>query len=133
MRLRWHVEVAGDREQVLEHPPDADFLDRKPTHRFTNGAQSGCEFGDVVVRRHILRLEMNFGDSLIIAGDQAVEDFGQPQSRPAVDPPHDPEVDRCEPPIAKREQIALVKVGVEETVHHRLAKEGADQRARKLG
>ena len=32
-----------------------------------------------------------------------------------------------DPPVGQREQIAVVKVGVEEAVDHRLAQEGADQ------
>ena len=81
----------------------------------------------IMVRRHILRFEMDFGDAAVIAGDQAVEDFGEPDARAPVDPAHDPEVDRGDPPVGQREQIAVVKVGVEEAVDHRLAKEGADQ------
>ena len=70
---------------------------------------------------------MDLGDAAVIAGDQAVEDFGQPHPRPPVDPPHDAEIDHRDAPVGKREQIALVEVGVEEAVDHRLAKEGADQ------
>ena len=76
-------------------------------------------------RRHILRLEMDLGDAAVIAGDQAVEDLGQPDPRLPVDPAHDAEVDRREPAVGQREQIALVEVGVEEAVDHRLAEEGA--------
>ena len=47
--------------------------------------------------------------------------------RLAVDPAHDPEIDRREPAVGQREQIALVQVGVEEAVDDRLAQEGADQ------
>jgi hypothetical protein len=70
---------------------------------------------------------MDFGDPAIIAGDQAVEDFGQPHPRPPVDPAHDAEIDRRYPAVGKREQIALVEVGVEKAVDHRLAQEAADQ------
>ena len=82
---------------------------------------------DIVVAGHILRLEMDFGDAAVIAGDQAVEDFGQPHPRAAVDAAHDAEVDRRDAAVGKREQIAVVKVGVEEAVDHRLAQEGADR------
>ena len=99
----------------------------KPADRLAGGAQRGREFVDIVMRRHILRLEMDFGDAAVIAGDQPVEDFGQPHPRAAVDPAHDPEIDRRDPPVGKREQIALVEVGVEKAVDHRLAQEGADE------
>ena len=81
-----------------------------------------------------MRLEMDFGDAGVIAGDQAVEDFGEPHPRAAVDPAHDPEIDRADPPVGQCEQIALVEVGVEIAVDHRLAKEGADEdRGERLG
>ena len=127
MRLDGHVEVAGDREQPFEHAPDADVLDRQSAHGLADRAQGGGELGDIVVRRDILRFEMDFGDALIIAGDEAVEDLGEPHPRAAVDAAHDAEVDRRDAAVLQGEQIALVKVGVEEAVDHRLAEEGADE------
>ena len=129
MRLGRHVEIAGDREQAFEHPADRDLLDRQAADRLAGGAQSGRELVDVVMRRDILRLEMDFGDAAVIAGDQPVEDLGEPDARAAVDPAHDPEIDRADPSVGKREQIAVVQVGVEEAVDHRLAQEGANQDA----
>ncbi len=73
---------------------------------------------------------MDFGDAAVIAGDQAVEDFGQPDPRAAVDSAHDPEVDHRDAPVGQREEISLVKVGVEEAVDDRLPQEGADQGCR---
>ncbi len=70
---------------------------------------------------------MDLRDPPVIAGQKAVEDLGQPDPGLAVDPAHDPEVDRGEPAVGEGEEIALVEVGVEEAVDHRLAKEGADQ------
>ena len=70
---------------------------------------------------------MDLGDAAVIAGDQAVEDLGEPDPRLAVDPAHDAEVDRREPAVGQSEQIALVEIGVEEAVDHRLAQEGAHQ------
>ncbi len=55
---------------------------------------------------------MDFGDAPVIAGDQAVEDLGQPDPRLPVDAAHDAEIDRRQPPIRQREQIALVEIGV---------------------
>ena len=107
--------------------PTEMSLTGKPAHRLADRAQRGRELLDIVVRRHILRLEMDLGDAAVIAGDQAVEDLGEPEPRLAVDPAHDAEIDRGEPAVGQREQIALVEVGVEEAVDHRLAQEGADQ------
>ena len=70
---------------------------------------------------------MDFGDAAIIAGDQAVEDLGQPQPRLADDAAHDAEVDRGDPPVRQREQVPLMEIGVEEAVDDRLAQERLDQ------
>ena len=128
MRLGWHVEVACDRKQALEHSADGNFLNRKSADRLAHRAERGGELADAVVRRHILRLEMDFGDAAVIAGDEAVEDFGEPDSRLPVDPAHDPEIDRGDPSVGQREEIALVEIGVEKSVDHRLAQECAHKR-----
>ena len=70
---------------------------------------------------------MDLGDAAVIAGDEAVEDFGEPHPRAPVDPAHDAEIDGGDTTVRQREQIPVVKVGVEEAVHHRLPQEGADQ------
>jgi hypothetical protein len=57
---------------------------------------------------------MDFGDAAVIAGGQAVEDFGQPQPRLPVDPAHDAEIDRGDAAVGAHEQIALMHVGMEE-------------------
>src|SRR5215218_11076960 len=80
-----------------------------------------------MVRRYILRLEVNLRDAPVVAGDEAVEDLGEPHARAPVDPTHDAEVDRGDPPVLQREQVPMVEVGVKKTVDHRLAKEGADE------
>ena len=131
MRLRRHVEIAGDLEQAVEHLAERDFLRRQPAHRLADRAQRGRELLDIVVRRHILRLEMDLGDAPVIAGEQAVEDLGEPDAGLAVDPAHDPEIDRGEAAVGEREEIALVKIGVEEAVDNRLAEEGANEDGRK--
>ena len=79
-----------------------------------------------------MRFEVNFGDAAVIAGDQTVEDFGQPHARAPIDLAHDPEVDRGDPPVSQCEQIAVVEVGVEEAVDNRLAQECPDQRGGEL-
>src|SRR6185503_6529350 len=116
--------VAGDREQALQHPADRNVLDRKTADRLARGAKRGRELLHAVVRRDVLSLEVDFGDAAVIAGDQTVENLGKPDSRPPVDPPHDSKIDRGDPPVWKSEQIAVMEIGVEETVHDCLAKEG---------
>ena len=70
---------------------------------------------------------MDFRDPPVIAGEEPVEDLGQPDPRLPLDPAHDPEVDRRKPPVGQREEIALVEIGMKEAVDHRLPQEGADQ------
>lgn len=127
MRLGLHVEIAGDVEQAVEHPANGHFLHRQPTHWLTHRAQCGRELCDIVVRRDIARLEMDFGDALIIAGDEAVENLCEPYPRTAIDAAHDAEIDRGDASVRKREQIPLVHVRVEEPVGDCLAQKGADQ------
>ena len=81
----------------------------------------------IVVRRDVLRLEMDFGDAAIVAGDQAVEDLGKPHARAAVDAAHDAEVDRGDAAVAQREQVSVMQIGVEEAIDDGLAQEGADE------
>ena len=45
---------------------------------------------------------MDFGDAAVIAGDEAVEDFGEPAAGLGVDPAHDPEVDRRQPAVGEQ-------------------------------
>jgi hypothetical protein len=80
-----------------------------------------------VANSSTLRLEVDFGDAPVIAGEQPVEDFGQPETRLAVDPAHDAEIDRGEAAVGEGEQIALVEVGVEEAVDQRLPQESPHQ------
>ena len=96
MRLRRHVEIASDREQAFEHAADGDVLHREAADRLARSAQGGGEFLDAVMGRNILRLEMDFGDAAVIAGDEPVEDLGEPHARLPVDPAHDPEIDCCD-------------------------------------
>ena len=70
---------------------------------------------------------MDFRDAAVIARDQPVQDFRQPQARAAVDPPHDAEVDRGDPIARQREQISLMQVGMEKAVRDRLPQKGVHQ------
>jgi len=74
-----------------------------------------------------LRLEVDFGDALVIAGGQPVEDLRQPLPRTPVDPPHDAEIDGNDGAVVLHEQVALVHVGMEEAGADRLGQEADDQ------
>src|SRR3546814_16393110 len=69
---------------------------RKPAHRLAHRPQRGGEFRQIMVSGHIARLEMNFSDAAVVAGDQPIENLGQPQPGAPIDPAHDPEIDRSE-------------------------------------
>src|SRR3546814_16124382 len=72
VRLGLHVEIARDGEQAVEHLPYAEFLYRLAAHRLAHRAQGGREFGPVMMRGHILGLEMDFRHAAIVAGEQPI-------------------------------------------------------------
>jgi hypothetical protein len=49
LRLGLHVEVARDGEQALEHPANADLLDRESPDRFADGTERRRKFIDIVM------------------------------------------------------------------------------------
>ena len=135
VRLHRHVETAGDGEQAFQQIGDGDVLCLAAADRLAHGAQGGGKSGGVVVRRHIAGLEMNLGDAGIIAGDKAVEYFGEIEPGAAVDAAHDAEIDDADAgmvhtvPRRDHEQIALVQIGVEEALGNGLGEEAVDQHA----
>ena len=72
---------------------------------------------------------MHLGGALIVAGDEAVEDFGEEAPLLRPEPAHDAEVDGDQPAVVVDEQIAGMHVGVEEAVAQRVAQEGLDHGA----
>src|SRR5947209_18156819 len=108
MWLRWHVEVAGDREQALKHSPDGNLLNRKAAYRFARGAERGRKFLNVVVRRDVLSFEVNFCDPPVVARDEAIEDLGKPDPGSPIDPAHDAKVYLRDSAIRQREQDAYM-------------------------
>ena len=76
---------------------------------------------------------MDFRDAPVIARGQAVENFRQPHARAAVDPAHDPEVDRGDRAVRFHEQIALVHIGMEKARSDRLLEESQHQPVGELG
>src|SRR3546814_17202336 len=79
-----HVEIARDREQPVEHLPDAEFAHRLAAHRLADRAQRRRELLDAVIVGDVLRLEMNLGDASVIAGREAIENRGGPAERKGV-------------------------------------------------
>ena len=85
-----------------------------PPHRLAHGAQRGREFSDLNGSWVRIALEVNFGNALVIAGGQAVENLRQPLPRAPVDPALDPKIDRHDGAVILHEQVPLGQFGVEE-------------------
>ena len=66
---------------------------------------------------------------MIVAGDEAEQDFGEEAPLLRPEPAHDAEIDRDQPAVVVDEQIARMHVGVEEAVAQRVAQEALDHRA----
>ena len=73
---------------------------------------------------------MNLGGTVIIARDEAVQDFREKQALLRAEPAHDAEIDGDEPAVIVDEQISRMHVGVKEAVAQRVAEKRLDQRAR---
>ena len=73
---------------------------------------------------------MDLGDPCVISPDEAVEDLRQKPSLLASQSAHDAEIDGDDAPLMVDEKIALVHVGMKESVTQRSAQKGLDQGAR---
>ena len=94
-------------------------------------ARIACaKFSTECVVRHVAGLEMHLGGAVVIAGDEAVQDFRQEQTFLGAEPTHDAEVHGDELRVVVDEQIAGMHVGMKEAVAQRVAEKGLDQRAR---
>ncbi len=99
--------------------------------RLADGADRLREALDRVMARHIAGVEMHLRGSLIVAGDEAEQDFGQEAALLRAEPAHDAEVHRHQAAVGVDEQIAGMHVGVEEAVAQRVAQEALDHVAAK--
>ncbi len=76
--------------------------------------------------RHVTGVEMHLRGALIVAGDEAEQDFGEEAPLLRAEPAHDAEVDGHQPAVGVDEQIARMHVGVEKAVAQRVAQEALD-------
>ena len=90
---RAHVEQAGDLEQQHQQLRHRDFVGGAVVDRLADRADRLRERLDRMVRRHIAGLEMHLGGALVVAGDEAVQDFGEEAALLRAEPAHDAEVD----------------------------------------
>ena len=87
--------------------------------RFADGAERLGEIFDPIGMRHVARLEMDLGHPQVVSADEAVEDFRQEPALLAPEPAHDAEIDSDDAAVTVDEEIALMHVGVEESVAQR--------------
>ena len=118
-----HVEDFGIGEELAEQVGHRDFFRRSPVNRLADGAHRLREFLDAVMRRHVAGFEMDGGSAIVIARDEAVQDFREKAALGQAQPAHDAEVDGDDLAAVVDEQIALVHVGMKEAVAHGVAKE----------
>ena len=122
-----HVEQFGHLEQQRQQLGHRDGFGRLAVDRLADGADRLGEGRDIVLARHIAGLEMHLGDAQIVAGDEAVEDFGEEAALLLAEPPGDAEIDGDDGAVRLDEQIARMHVGMEEAVAQRMAQERLDQ------
>src|SRR6266480_4021448 len=96
-------------------------------NRLTNGADRLREVFDRMPQRHVTCFEMNFRRAVIIAGDEAMQDFGEEQPFLHAKPPHDSEVDRDQPSFVIDEQVPGMHVGMKEAVTKRMTEEALNE------
>ena len=71
---------------------------------------------------------MHLGGPAIIAGDEAMQDFGEEQPFLHAEPAHDAEINGDQPAAVVDEQISRMHIGMEETVAQRVAQKRLHQR-----
>ena len=113
---RAHVEQAGDLEQQHQELGHRDVFGGAVVDRLADGADRLRETLHRMVARHVAGVEMDLRGALIVARDEAEQDFGEEAALLRAEPAHDAEVDRDQPAVGVDEQIAGMHVGVEEAV-----------------
>ena len=73
--------------------------------------------------RHVAGVEMHLRGAVVVARDEAEQNFGEEAPLLRPEPAHDAEIDRDQPAVVVDEQIARMHVGVEEAVAQRMAQE----------
>ena len=75
-RPQVHSELPRDVEQLEQHPRHRDFRGILPEDRLSDRAQSLREIIHRMIGRHIAGLEVNLGNALVIALQEAFQDLG---------------------------------------------------------
>ena len=98
-------------------------MQRLVQQRLADGAAGLGEVLDVLVGRDVAGLEMDLRHPAVVAVQEAQQHVGQIVAGGAVQPAHDPEIDRRYVAALVDEQVAGMKVGVEEAVAENLVEE----------
>src|SRR5258708_16330111 len=85
-----------------------------------------------MVRWHVAGFEMYFCDAMVIARDEAVENFGKETAFLAAEPAHDAEVDGNQPAGGIDKEISRMHVRVKEAIAQRVTQETLDNLARQV-
>ncbi len=95
-------------------------------NRLADGADRLREVFDRMMPRDITGIEMHLGGPVIVARNEAEQDFREEAPLLRTQTPHNSEIDRNQPCFVIDEQIAGMHVGVKETVAQRVPQKTLD-------
>ena len=113
---RLHVENLGHLEEQAEQLRHGDLAGAVAVDRLADRPERLGKILRRVDGRHVARLDVDLGDALIVAADEAVEDLRQEAALLRPDAAHDAEIDGDQAAFRVDEEVPLVHVGVEEAV-----------------
>ena len=87
---------------------------------FANRAHRLREDSNGVVRRHVAGIKMNLRCQHVIAGDEPMKDLSQEAALDFAQSSNNTEINRHQRAIWLNQQVALVHIGMKETVAHGL-------------
>ena len=96
------------------------------------GAHRLREGLDGMLRRHEGEFVMQLRHLAVIALQETGQSSGHEPAHARIQPPHDAEIHRRQPPLRIDEQVAGMHVGMKETVAQRLGQEAAHHQHRDL-
>src|SRR5690606_12564530 len=112
----------GVREQLPQKIGHRDFGCGAPVDRLADGSERLGEHRGRMMGRHVARPKVNVRRALVIAIDEAVQNFGEEPALLHAKPAHDAEIDRDDTATLVHEQVALMHVRVKQAVAHGVAK-----------
>ena len=123
---------AGHFEQQHQELGHRNVFGRAVVDRLTDGANGLRKTLDGMMPWHVPSIEMHLGRTMVVAGDEAEQDFGKETAFLRPQPSHDAEINGDQSSVIVHEQIAWMHVGVKEAVAQRVAKKALDHFAPKF-